>query len=212
MVNVEKIGSGLQFNVYDLGNGKVLKTFRTKFQMYLTNFLWEPYLIFSPWILIKRIKNAQKERGFSINYFEKNNQKNLLANLEFIKNKIFQDKVIPLKRLMGKSLDRDKIIIDKYANFIFDCWKQGFADKVYNFTKNNGVDKEGNIVLMDFGEITINRKDIERSIVSKRWKRAGCYRYRIHGKAKQYYSQKMKETLTLENLEKYFKKRKNKTA
>ena len=32
---MKKIGAGLQFNVYDLGNGKVLKTHRTKLQMYL---------------------------------------------------------------------------------------------------------------------------------------------------------------------------------
>lgn len=201
---MKKIGAGLQFNVYDLGNGKVMKTFRTKFQMYLTNILWEPYLIFAPWILRKQINHAKEDRNFSINYFKKNKHKDLLANLEFKKNQIFQDEVIPIKKVIGKNFNKDKEIIDNYSNFILDCWKGGFADKIYNFTLNNGIDKKGKVVLIDFGEITTEKEKIKNAIVSERWKKAGCYKFRIHGKTKKYYKQKMEETLTLNNLERYW--------
>ncbi len=201
---MKKIGAGLQFNIYDLENGKVLKTFRTKFQMYLTNILWEQYLIFAPLILRRNINNAVKDRDFSINYFKENNHKNLLANLEFKEEKIFQNKVTPIIDVLGKDFNEDKKIIDNYSNFIFECWKEGFADKIYNFTVNNGIDKKGNAFLIDFGEITTNKKDVVKAIISERWKRTGCYRWRIKGTTKKYYKQKMEETLTIENLNKYW--------
>lgn len=204
---MKKIGAGLQFNVYDLGNEKVLKTFRTKPQMYLTNLLWEPYLIFAPWILSKKINQAVKDREFSLDYFKRNNHRNLLANLEINDGWVFQDKITPIIKIIGADFNYDKEIIDKYFNFIIQCWKKGFSDKVYNFTLNNGINKKGNIVLIDFGEITTNKEDVERAVIFKRWKDAECYRWRIHGNTKRYYKQKMEELLTLENLNKYWKRK-----
>ena len=101
---MKKIGAGLQFNVYDLGNGKVLKTFRTKFQMYSIYLLWDLRYLFMPRLLKKRILFAEQERKKAINYFSKNKGDNkLLANLEINKKGIFQDKVVPLKKILNKN-------------------------------------------------------------------------------------------------------------
>ncbi len=203
---MKKIGAGLQFNVYDLNNGKILKTNRTKLQMYFTNLLWEPYLIFAPWILKRKINIAQRDRDNAIKYFSTHKyKKSLLANLEINDRRIIQDKVIRIKDLIMKNFSEDKRIIDNYCIFIIKCWKEGFADTIYNFTVNNGVDKNNNVVLMDFGEITTSRGDVEKAILYQRWKRAGCYRRRIRGKTKGYYKKKLEEILTIENLNKYWK-------
>jgi len=99
---------------------------------------------------------------------------------------------------------KDKEIIDKYSKLVVKCWEEGFTDRTYNFTVNNGIDKNGNVVLIDFGEITTNKKDIEKEIIFERWKRAGCYKRRISGETKKYYKRKMEELLTTENLNKYW--------
>jgi hypothetical protein len=202
---MRKIGAGLQFNIYDLGNGRVLKTNRTKLQMYFTNLLWQPYLIFAPWILKRKIDLAQKYRNNAIKYFSTHKyKKSLLANLEIKNKKTLQDKVIPIIKIIGKNFEKDKKLIDNYGIFLIKCWKEGFADTIYNFTVNNGVDKNNNIVLIDFGEITTNKKDVEKAILSKRWKRAACYKRRIRGKTKKYYKKQMEEFLTIKNLNKYW--------
>jgi len=202
---MKKIGSGLQFKVYDFGNGKVLKKPKSDLEMYLANLLWEPYLIFSPRKLKGQIKQAKKDREFAIKYFKKYNSSELLANLEIFEKGIFQDKVIPLKRILGNNYEKDKELIDKYSQFIFECWKEGFADKIYNFSVNNGINSNGKIVLIDFAEIIIEKEKIKQQILSERWKKARDYIYIIKGNSKIYYEKKMKETLTLENLEKYWK-------
>jgi len=204
---MKKLRSGLQFRVYDLGNGKVEKIPKTTFQMCLTDLIWEPYLIFAPWILAKNVGRAKRNRESSINYFKKN-KSSLLANLEITDEGIYQAKVTPLREIIGKDIEGSKKIIDSYANFVLDCWGEGFADKVYSFLQNNGIDNQGNIVLMDFAETDLDKDSVKKDILNKKWKKAADYRFRIHGKIKQYYKQGMEKTLTLTNLDKYWGKNK----
>lgn len=169
--------------------------------MYLTNLLWEPYLIFTPWILKRKVLNAEKERNEATNYFSKNKfNKKDLANLKINKKGIFQDKVIPINKKIGTSLAEDKKLIDLYALLIISMWKQGFAEKVYKFVENYGIDSNNNVVLIDFAEIRFNKEDVKRDILSKRWKRVYSDKRKIKGELRKYYDKKLEEILTLKNL------------
>jgi len=202
---MKRIGSGLQFKVYDLGNGRVEKVPKTAFQISLTSLIWEPYLIFSPRTLRQKIQNAIGAREVSINYFKNHvNDNGLLANLRFAAGKIYQDKVTPLKDVLGKDFGRDKEIIDAYPDFIFNCWGNGFADSVYNLLQNNGIDYLGNIVLMDFAEVDLDKDSVRENIARSIWKKSADYRFRLHGETKKHYEQTMKKALTLDNLDKYW--------
>lgn len=57
-----------------------------------------------------------------------------------------------------------KKIIDGYVENIFESWKQGFSDRVYNFTINNGIDKNRNIILLYFNEITLFKDEVLKRI------------------------------------------------
>lgn len=201
---MKKLDSGLQFNVYELANERVLKIPKKDFRMLLKNLKWEPHLIFVPWILRRKIKSAKKDREFSLNYFENSGLGDLVANTEIKKGKIFQDKVTPLKEVIGKSFQKDREIIDKYVSFIFKCWEKGFSDRVYNFDVNNGLNRKGEVCLIDIGEITTSKERVKQDILSKRWEKAGCYK-RLNKKTKHYYKEKMNKNLTLKNLEKYWR-------
>ena len=62
---------------------------------------------------------------------------------------------------------------------------------------------------MDFFEIAIAKEEVKKAIEKERWKRAAFYKFRIPRKIKSYYAKKMKENLTLENLNKYWGKNEN---
>ncbi|MFB6246112.1 MAG: hypothetical protein ABEI74_00785 [Candidatus Pacearchaeota archaeon] len=202
---MKKIGAGLQFNVYDLGNGRVMKTPRSTFQMYLTNFLWEPHLIFAPGVLKKRVQKAKEDRRFALKYFREKEERGKLGNL-CIKNGVaFQDKLNTVRNVLRRNPESYRKVVDKYLELVFSCWRLGFSDKIYNFTVNCGFDSKGNILLMDFGEITTEKENVEDSIKNKRWAKSDCYRKRLGRKAKKYYFRKMSKYLTKENLDKYWR-------
>jgi len=207
---MKKIGAGLQFNVYDLGNGRVLRKPKKEFFQYLTYLKWSPQLIFQPKRFSNLIKQANQDREFAINYFKKNKSAfDLIGNPNFNLEEITQHKVIPFRKLFGKSYSEDKKLIDKYILFTFECWKNGFADRIYNLDNNFGIDKNDKVILMDFFEITTEKEKIKEAIKIELWKKSAFYRYRLQRKSKNYYSEKMKKNLTLENLNKYWRKNEN---
>ena len=95
--------------------------------------------------------------------------------------------------------------IDEYINFIFDCWRNGFSERTYNLTINNGVNSDGKIVLMDFGEITFKKSDVKRAIKTKRWRKSWSFKKDLGKEIRKYYDNRMVEQLTLSNLEKYWR-------
>jgi len=201
---MKKIGQGLQFNVYDLGN-RVKKTFTSKNQIRLKLIFWNLFLIFQPPKLEEIVNKAIKEREHSINELKKREiDLSLLANLKIYEKEIIQDKVTLIKSILG-DYERDKKIINDYIQFIFKCWKQGFADRIYNFTINNGLDSYRRIVLIDCGELTFDKGHIEEAIKNKRWEGSRTYKSHLYLKLKGYYKEKMDKEITLENLNKYWK-------
>lgn len=205
---MKKIGGGLQFDVYDLGNGEVLKKPKKKINQFLIYLKWSPWLVFQPKKFNNLIKKANKDRAFAIKFFFRNRiDLSRIGNPSFIKAGVEQDKVIPLKNLFGQSGKQDKKLIDKYVKFIFSCWKEGFADRIYNIDNNFGLDKTGKMVLLDFFEITLDKSEVKNEIEIKRWEKAAWYKYRIPRKLKGYYKEKLEKNLTIKNLNKYWRKK-----
>ena len=94
-------------------------------------------------------------------------------------------------------------IIDQYIDLIVRFWEYGFADRVYNFTINNGITEKGKLILLDFNEVTFKKEDVARSIETKRWKRAwSCTSLPVP--YRRYYEQRMDEVMTEENLDRHW--------
>ena len=205
---MKKVGQGLQFNVY-LKDGKIFKKPTSKFQMILTLVSWSPLLLFQIKKLKKEISQATNLRNIAITNLKKiDYDKKILANLVFNENSIGQDKVIPLEQIINKDYDKSKIIIENFIKLIFECWKNGFSDKIFNLTINNGITDSGEIVLMDFGEMTFKKSDVEQDIEEKRWERSRDFKTRLRKDIKSYYKKRMIEEMTILNLNKYWKSKK----
>jgi len=203
---MKKLGSGLQFKVYDLGDGKVFKKLKGDFEMYLINLWWEPHLLFAPWILKRKIEKAKKDRGDAIKYFSsKKFDKSLLANLVINSKGIFQDKVIPISKVFDEKHIDGKELIDLYCILIKNMWGQGFAEKVYKFVENYGLDSKGRVVLMDFAEMRFKRELIEEDIIIQRWRKVFSDKMAIKGDLRDYYNKSLMNLLTIKNLNLYWK-------
>jgi len=121
---MKRIGKGLQYNVYDLGNGKVLKKSRSRFEQFSISIAWEPYMIFLPWIIFRRMKIASLDAKKSEEFFSKGKfSGGIIGNPKFTSEGVIQDKVIPLKKILGKNFEDNRKIIDGYAKCIIECWK-----------------------------------------------------------------------------------------
>ena len=147
---MKKIASGLQYHVYDLGNGKVLKKETSKVYKLFKLISWTPYLIFKPNQLVREINNSTKSTQKCFNKLKNSNVDfTILGNPKFEDKKYkyiyTQDKV---KILSSKVSYKE---IDFYIESIFDNWKNGFCDEIFNFSRNSGIDKNGKVILIDLG-------------------------------------------------------------
>lgn len=201
---MKKIAQGLQFNVYSNGN-KVIKKPTSKIQMALKLIKWTPILLLKPIKLKLETNNLILIRKNSIINIQKSSiDFKLLGNPIFKGNYIEQDKVVVLGICLREDFEKAKIWIDKFIDLIFESWKNGFSETVFNFTINNGVDREGKVILIDFGELTFEKKDVEKAIKIKRWEKSWSFNMDLNKQFQEYYKKQMQEKLTLDNLNKYW--------
>ena len=193
------IGRGYWYRVYDLGNGRVLKSEK--------NFLHKAYDTFNfegirPSVYFKLIT---KNWRIALIYKRLKGQIDLtligapifLAGIDYE-----QDKVEILENILKRSSEAEnQKIIDMYIENIMECWRNGFSDEVYNFTINSGLDTFGKMILIDFNEVTFSKEDVLRSINSKRWLKSWSLG-QIDSNLKSYYVEQMERKITSNSLEK----------
>lgn len=205
---MKKIGSGWTYNVYEYGQYKVLKKVRPLFQRVFRIIISDPRLIFS---LTKTIKNLNSLRinAFAITKKLEETDFNFssLGNPEIIDSSTYiQTRYASVEMF----LSNDKImkeLIEKYISQIKYFWSYGFADIVFNFTINNGLDSNKNITLFDFNEITDNSDLIIKTIKNKTWLRKHSFLFHLNKKQKKYFEERMREEITVENFYKFWEKR-----
>jgi hypothetical protein len=131
-----------------------------------------------------------------------------LGNFELHNQVIVQDKV----QVWGKifdSMDEEtqKNYLLQVVNLNIELWLCGLHEYVHNFSLNCGVDGFGNVVLIDFGEITNDKNkavnDIQEGIISEAW----SARMLPEG-LREFYKKHVNQTLNLENLELCWKSKK----
>ncbi len=201
---MEKIGQGLQFNVYSYGS-KVIKRPTSKFQMCSKLLLWTPSLWIRPFKLKNELVKEIQRRKHSIENIQRLNiDLELLGHPIFRKNEIEQDYVNVLRSYLNEEFSQSKIWVDKFIDLIFECWKYGFSENSFNLTANNGVDKFGRVVIIDIGELTFEKNDVEKTIKIRGWENSWSFYSDLKKEIKEYYQEQMKSQLTLKNLNKYW--------
>ena len=94
-----------------------------------------------------------------------------MANPKFINKYDFeQDKVKPLHEVF-EHLDSNGIkkLIDKFIEFNLKLLNLGVIDKGFNITKNYGINNEGEIVLIDIGELFDDKELIKKQLKDRGW-------------------------------------------
>lgn len=202
---MKKIATGYYNSVYDLGNGYVFKKKNTLLERFRKIYSEEHSVMNT----IQVMKKIPKEH---LSLLEQEIQQGLfkgdvalLANPVFKNNGYIQDRVITIKDYFAvHCLEENKKIIDSYIRSIHQCWRNHIHEEVFNFTVNNGVDRAGNVVLIDFNETSRDKKAALMCITSKRWLKSMSYTT-LSPELKDYYAQAMKQGITEEKLEFYWK-------
>ncbi len=200
------IGNGLQYNVYDIGNGRVRKLYSSKKDKLKT---------LKGWGVIgkaaqEKLVSIEKHGQYSISRIKKHlNPKNewLLGNPLFLNKLDYeQDKIIPITAYFSKNdVGHNKKVIDQFIKVTLQLWDFGISDTIFNLTINNGVTKSGKVILSDLGELTFSKREVESMIKSRKWLAASSYT-EIHFRGlSEYYSKTALKHLTLDNLNKRWK-------
>lgn len=216
---MKKIGEGLQYEVFELSSSRVLK-------IPLSN------KIIAQKIKIWMKRDMSVEDEFKLRVEEKINStlderfnsfihikqlieqfpsaQSILGNLIFHDdNTIEQDKVVILRMYLNdstQSISFQKQIIHQFIELIFECWKYGFSDRVFNMTENTGLNSDNQMIQIDTGEIVYEQEKVKELINIKRWKKSWSFTKDLQiDEVKEYYTQKMDENLTIENLNFYWR-------
>lgn len=198
---MKKIGQGWQYTTYDLKNGRVLKKFHSWPKAY--------------WLILKEIFPFKNDSFFEIPSFIKdvkrkadesfeilkriNIPQEWMANPRFINKYDFeQDKVQPLHEVF-ENLDTNNIkkIIDQFIEFNLKLLNLGVIDKGFNITKNYGIDNEGQIVLIDIGELFDDKELIKKQLIERGWTHSyvgGCIKNK---EAQEYFISEMDRNFNL---------------
>lgn len=193
---MKKIGEGYYYNVYDIGNGRVLKKQKNKIHILL-------FILFANKLNIKNTAREYTEVVHSI------------PSLRSMYTKIFNtgiDKKILGNPVLKDGIDyeQDKIIktsstpflecIHDTTDLIKTLWGFGIHESVYNFTINNGYN-DGRLVLIDFNEVTFTIEDAIKDIENKVWLQRYSYTHLPKDK-KPMYADLMEKEITVETLRK----------
>lgn len=210
MNKLKKIGQGLQHNVYDAGNGRVIKRPMTSRERVALLKKWSGKKSWTP-VMLRRftrgVERTHRQTQDTIQAMSKLASRidvGFLGKPEFIKDAIYsQDRLVVLGEYMQKhSLVQNKRILRKYRDSIILGWRYGFGETVFNFAVNSGIDKKENVVFMDLGEFTFDKNWVKRLIRSKRWLKSQSYMELKDQKLKFYYKSLMEKGLTIMELEK----------
>lgn len=198
---MKKIGQGWQYTTYDLENGRVFKKFHSWLKAYLVIFKEIfPFNKDSFFEIPSFIKDVKRKANESFEILKRVNiPQEWMANPRFINKYDFeQDKVRPLHEVF-EDLDSEEIkqIIDKFIEFNLRLFNLGVIDKGFNITKNYGLNKDGQIVLIDIGELFDDKELITQQIKDRGWVKnyvAGCIQDK---EAREYFINEMDRNFNL---------------
>jgi hypothetical protein len=174
------IGKGWQYRVYDIGNGRVRKIKRTPLDTFCRLFFMPKPVKenrkfrFNPVLSYQEMQRISRESDETIRKLKKilpSIPGHLLGNPIFLRGIDFeQDYATPLIQYFRKhDNQRNRELVTRYIELIVELWKYGCSDDIFNFYANSGFDKNGRVIMIDFGELIFFREEIEKSIKTKKW-------------------------------------------
>lgn len=84
-----------------------------------------------------------------------------------------------------------------YFDLIDQLWSHGLHEETLNMTCNAGVDAQGRVILIDFGEMMSSEEAIREELRSQRWRRSWTYLVDLADSVKQVYAELAEQRLTV---------------
>lgn len=196
----EMIGEGLQYTVFDLGNGRVRKIPKCRDEMIEMAMNWYESKQKAADNVDLALKRREKVDG---KLQEMEIPSYIFGNFEVDGSIVYQDRLIPVNRKLEETdnLELKKKIIDDYVELLQILWSYGVGDTIYNFTINNGYDDKDRLVQMDFGEIVFSKERIKKEVKDQKWLTKRSYEHDLPRELKSYFKERMAEEITVEKLE-----------
>lgn len=205
---LEKLGSGEEVNVFRLNDYRVLKSPLTREQKRCL--LKHRYPNKTASAIEKRILHGEKQ----LLYSQRNLKKYVLKTApELIGNPVFlgggaytQDLAVVMEDyIRSHTYEEDKSILRQYLRCVLKQWRFGFYRVVANFTIDYGVDKKGNVLILDLGELTFSKAKVANWIKKRTWLLNWSYINLKDERLKKYYAAMMNSKLTLKVLNRLWK-------
>lgn len=202
---MKKIGEGLQYTVYDLGNGRTFKKPTNVLQRCCRVLAWRfPFLETPIWTIPRDILRVRADARRSLG--------GLRPLLPFISlelgsptiNDDFsyeQDRaVVVTDYFRTHSLASNKRVIDEYVALLFRFWEHGFTERAFKILMNFGVTADDRLILLDLGELYFEKETARQRIRACPWEGALI----LDAVLNEYYRAAMRSAMTVENLEAYW--------
>lgn len=166
---MKKLGGGWQHEVFDMGNGRVYKKFRSPLNRFF-HIGFNSEMSFLD--IHKESKRMVAEVTRSFEILRQNKiPKDLIGNPELLPNFDYtQDKVVPLQKLLN-NLDTEKAkkLVDEFIILNKKMMELGFIDLSFKIAVNFGLNSEGKIILTDIGEIVTDPNRIVSQRKERDW-------------------------------------------
>jgi hypothetical protein len=198
------IDYGGQYKVFEYGENRVIKIPMTKEEIFCRISNWGHETTDAEAEYDRLISSRERSLKMVLDSYIPSAK---LGNF-YVHNKIIlQDKVYVWNKIFSQFDTRAKYnflvkLIDLYLVF----WSFGLHETAHNFSLNCGISEDGNLVLIDFGEVTNDKNivldDLERGRIWKAWSAV-----QLPEKMHEFYTRKVNETLTVVNLERYWRVR-----
>ncbi len=200
------IGEGYYYKVYEVKPGRVFKKL-------------QPY-----WFSFTKIYQYSRNAGVSVvsallgahrgRVREVKALQAIRAKLHTVPNALFahaafvrgldytQDLVTVVSDVLeSNTFEANKDIIDQYVAFQKTLWSYGMHDTTFKLQPNYGVNGNGQLVCVDFGEFVYTKEAALKSIAGKKWLSRGTYKKWDDIPLKEYYTQRMAELMNEEVLD-----------
>lgn len=93
-----------------------------------------------------------------------------------------------------------KRLIRCLIDFIISLWNYKIHENTYKFYSCYGIDKNGNVVLIDFLEITDDKEKVIKQIGNRKWNKSRRYFGKVNDKISNYFIELANKKLTLKIL------------
>jgi hypothetical protein len=210
------IGKGWQYRVYDIGNGRVRKIKRKPVDSFGRIFFMpkpapeHKKFRFNPVLSYKELLRISRGVDKNINLLKQ--QLNLIPG-NLLGNPVFYDRVnyeqdyaqSCMEYFKSHEREDNNKIITKYVELILELWKYGFHDDIYNFPMNSGVDKNGQVIMIDLGEFVYDKEMVMQSVKDKKWLSKPFYAVFKGIWSREHFRKEMDRLITVENLDKYWR-------